>query len=119
MLWSVRPHSAPLPVRQVWVAMVAATAHRRRRRAGLRGIIALPASRLDGFYYALLTLGLNELCRVYFTTSPVFGAANGGLFGAATFIPEDSQIAQSLISYYACFAGAAGALPLRFGEWTA
>ena len=46
------------------------------------GIIALPATRLDGFYYALLTLGLNELCRVYFTTSPVFGAANGGLFGA-------------------------------------
>ena len=69
------------------------------------GIIALPASRLDGFYYALLTLGLNELCRVYFTTSPVFGAANGGLFGAATFVPEAaSQLVRLLTSYYACFA---------------
>ena len=28
-------------------------------------IIAIPATRLDGFYYALLTIGLNELCRVY------------------------------------------------------
>ena len=69
------------------------------------GIIALPATRLDGFYYALLTLGLNELCRVYFTTSPVFGAANGGLFGADTFIPDAaSQLVRLLTSYYACFA---------------
>jgi branched-chain amino acid transport system permease protein len=69
------------------------------------GIIALPASRLDGFYYALLTLGLNELCRVYFTTSPIFGAANGGLFGADTFVPEAaSQLVRLLTSYYACFA---------------
>jgi branched-chain amino acid transport system permease protein len=69
------------------------------------GIIALPATRLDGFYYALLTLGLNELCRVYFTTSPVFGAANGGLYGADTFIPQAaSQLTQLLTSYYACFA---------------
>jgi branched-chain amino acid transport system permease protein len=68
------------------------------------GIIALPASRLDGFYYALLTLGLNELCRVYFTTSSVFGAANGGLFGAQTFIPEAaSQLSRLLTSYYGCF----------------
>ena len=69
------------------------------------GIIALPATRLDGFYYALLTLGLNELCRVYFTTSPIFGAANGGLFGASTFIPDSaSQLVRLLTSYYACFA---------------
>ncbi|WP_271529224.1 branched-chain amino acid ABC transporter permease [Bradyrhizobium sp. CCBAU 25338] len=68
------------------------------------GIIALPATRLDGFYYALLTLGLNELCRVYFVTSKEFGSANGGLYGATTYVPEDwSQLGQLLLAYYACF----------------
>lgn len=69
------------------------------------GIIALPATRLDGFYYALLTLGLNELCRVYFVTSKEFGAATGGLYGAQTYVPQDwSQSGQLQIAYYACFA---------------
>ena len=69
------------------------------------GIIALPATRLDGFYYALLTLGLNELCRVYFSTSRVFGSAQGGLYGTDTYIPDAaSQFHQLLIAYYACFA---------------
>ena len=45
-------------------------------------LIAAPALRLDGFYYALLTLGLNELFRVFFTTSKQFGSASGGLYGA-------------------------------------
>jgi branched-chain amino acid transport system permease protein len=68
-------------------------------------IIALPATRLDGFYYALLTLGLNELCRVYFLTSKQFGSATGGLYGADTYIPQAwSQLGQLLIGYYACFA---------------
>jgi branched-chain amino acid transport system permease protein len=65
------------------------------------GVIALPAMRLDGFYYALLTLGLNELCRVYFTTSKDFGSASGGLYGADSFIGKDwSPDAQSLVAYY-------------------
>ncbi|WGR98017.1 branched-chain amino acid ABC transporter permease [Bradyrhizobium sp. ISRA443] len=69
------------------------------------GIIALPATRLDGFYYALLTLGLNELCRVYFVTSREFGSATGGLYGAATYIPQDwSSTGQLQLAYYACFA---------------
>lgn len=69
------------------------------------GLIALPAARLDGFYYALLTLGLNELCRVYFTTSKTFGSATGGLYGADSYIPQDaSPLNQLLIGYYACFA---------------
>lgn len=67
-------------------------------------VIAFPALRLDGFYYALLTLGLNELCRVFFTTSPYFGSASGGLYGADSFIPESlSPAAQSLVSYYSAF----------------
>jgi branched-chain amino acid transport system permease protein len=69
------------------------------------GIIALPATRLDGFYYALLTLGLNELCRVYFVTSKEFGSATGGIYGAATYVPQDwSMTAQLQIAYYACLA---------------
>ena len=69
------------------------------------GFIALPATRLDGFYYALLTLGLNELCRVYFSTSKIFGAATGGLYGADTYIPQNgSQFDQLLVGYYACSA---------------
>ena len=75
------------------------------------GIIALPAMRLDGFYYALLTLGLNELCRVYFTTSKEFGSASGGLYGADSFINDDwSPYTQSLTSYYSAFAVLIGAL---------
>jgi branched-chain amino acid transport system permease protein len=68
------------------------------------GIIAIPATRLDGFYYALLTLGLNELCRTYFVTSKEFGSANGGLFGAQSYIPDSwSPNNQLLLGYYACF----------------
>lgn len=67
------------------------------------GILALPATRLDGFYYALLTLGVNELCRVYFYTSNVFGSAVGGLYGADSYIPDDlSQDSALLLGYYAC-----------------
>lgn len=69
------------------------------------GIIALPAMRLDGFYYALLTLGLNELCRVYVVTSKEFGSASGGLYGASTYINSDwPPLMQSMVSYYGAFA---------------
>ncbi len=67
-------------------------------------IIAIPALRLDGFYYALLTLGLNELCRVFFTTSSEFGSASGGLYGADTYISDQWEpYAQSLTGYYGAF----------------
>jgi branched-chain amino acid transport system permease protein len=68
------------------------------------GLIALPAMRLDGFYYALLTLGLNELCRVYFTTSKEFGSASGGLYGASTYIDDQwAPDVQSFVGYYGAF----------------
>ena len=68
-------------------------------------LIAAPALRLDGFYYALLTLGLNELFRVFFTTSKQFGAASGGLYGADSFISQEwAPITQSVVAYYAAFA---------------
>lgn len=65
-------------------------------------VIALPATRLDGFYYALLTLGLNELCRVYFLQSKQFGSATGGLYGADSYISQGwSPAMQSTVGYYA------------------
>ncbi|MDQ0396132.1 branched-chain amino acid ABC transporter permease [Labrys monachus] len=68
-------------------------------------LIAVPALRLDGFYYALLTLGLNELCRVFFTTSKLFGSASGGLYGADSYIPDWlSPMGQSWLGYYGAFA---------------
>jgi branched-chain amino acid transport system permease protein len=77
-------------------------------------VIAFPATRLDGFYYALLTLGLNELCRVYFITSREFGSANGGLYGAQSYIPEGlSPNHKLLLGYYACFALMLAALALH------
>lgn len=67
-------------------------------------LIAAPALRLDGFYYALLTLGLNELCRVFFTTSKEFGSASGGLYGASTFVKDTWEpMTQSMVTYYASF----------------
>jgi branched-chain amino acid transport system permease protein len=68
-------------------------------------LIAAPALRLDGFYYALLTLGLNELFRVFFTTSKQFGSASGGLYGADSFINQNwPPLTQSMVAYYASLA---------------
>lgn len=76
-------------------------------------VLALPALRMDGFYYALLTLGLNELCRVYFTTSAHFGSATGGLYGASTYISSDwAPLTQSVVGYYGALALLLGALLL-------
>ncbi|WP_316229458.1 branched-chain amino acid ABC transporter permease [Bradyrhizobium sp. SZCCHNR1070] len=76
-------------------------------------VIAIPATRLDGFYYALLTLGLNELCRVYFVQSKIFGSATGGLYGADAYAPKSwSPLDQSMLGYYAALALMCGALLL-------
>ena len=68
-------------------------------------IIAIPATRLEGFYYALLTLGVVELCRVYVIQSRTLGSATGGLYGAPTYLPQSwPEYDRLLLSYYACFA---------------
>jgi branched-chain amino acid transport system permease protein len=77
-------------------------------------VLALPALRLDGFYYALLTLGVNELCRVYVIQSRTFGSATGGLYGADSYIPESwSSEGQLIVGYYACIAVMLAALALH------
>ena len=69
---------------------------------GLMGwIISLPARRLDGLYYALLTLGLSEFMRNFVTQSPELGGKfNGALFGVDRIVPSDiinTQAGQSLL----------------------
>ena len=69
---------------------------------GLMGwIISLPARRLDGLYYALLTLGLSEFMRNFVTQSDALGGKfNGALFGVGRIIPADlttTRMGQSLL----------------------
>ena len=55
-------------------------------------IISLPARRLDGLYYALLTLGLSEFMRNFVTQSDALGGKfNGALFGVEKMIPTLSS----------------------------
>src|SRR5260370_15434653 len=66
-------------------------------------IIAIPAIRLEGFYYALLTVGITELCRVYVIQDQTLGSANG-LLGADSFVPSSMSDRGGLIlGYYLAF----------------
>ena len=69
-------------------------------------IIGLPALRIDGLYYALLTMGMVELCRVYVIQSKTFGSATGGLYGADTFIPASWELRTPglMLGFVAAFA---------------
>jgi len=65
-------------------------------------IVAAPAIRLRGVYFALLTFGLVELFRSYASLSDNLGLAYG-LFGTKSFVPErfDGTQTGSIIAYYA------------------
>jgi branched-chain amino acid transport system permease protein len=66
-------------------------------------VIAIPATRLEGFYYALLTLGLVELCRVSVVQSKALGSATGGLYGTDNYVPDSfSEMGELMLGYYAC-----------------
>lgn len=74
--------------------------------------IALPAIRLEGFYYALLTVGIAELCRVYVIQDQTLGSANG-LLGADSFVPRwMSDRGGLVLGYYLGFLLQLGALAL-------
>lgn len=49
--------------------------------------IALPAIRLRGVYFMLLTLGLVQMCASFISQSDLFGRQQG-LYGTASIIPE-------------------------------
>jgi branched-chain amino acid transport system permease protein len=71
----------------------------------LGAIVAAPAIRLRGVYFALLTFGLVELFRSYASLSDYLGLAYG-LFGAKSFVPEryDGTHTGSIIAYYAAMS---------------
>ena len=69
---------------------------------GFGAVVAIPASRLEGFYYALLTMGLVEMLRVSVVQSQALGSATGGLFGADSYVPDSFSETQALIFSYGC-----------------
>ena len=68
-------------------------------------VIGIPSIRIENLYYALLTLGLVELCRVYVVQSRTLGSATGGLYGADSFIPEQFALQRPgvIIGFIAAF----------------
>ena len=70
-------------------------------------IISIPARRLDGLYYALLTIGISEFCRSYITQSEALGGQfNGALFGADRIVSEEAMQTQTgqTLSYLISFS---------------
>ena len=51
-------------------------------------ILAAPSTRLDGLYYALLTMGVAEICRVFVTQLRALTATGGAITQVDSFIPE-------------------------------
>jgi branched-chain amino acid transport system permease protein len=69
-------------------------------------IISIPARRMSGMYYALLTLGIAEVCRAYALQADWLDAvAQGSISGAGGFIPEDDRftLTGQRIGYIAAF----------------
>jgi len=52
-------------------------------------VLALPSTRLDGLYYALLTMGFAEICRIFVVQLKVLGPTNGSINNVGSFIPKD------------------------------
>jgi len=52
-------------------------------------ILAAPSTRLDGLYYALLTMGIAEICRVFVSQLRGLTQTNGAITQVDSFIPED------------------------------
>jgi len=52
-------------------------------------ILAAPSTRLDGLYYALLTMGIAEICRVFVSQLRGLTQTGGAITQVDSFIPED------------------------------
>ncbi|MCX6412859.1 MAG: branched-chain amino acid ABC transporter permease, partial [Actinobacteria bacterium] len=89
-----------LPVVDWWLAIpIAAVVG-----LGVGFLISLPAIRLRGIYFALLTIGLVELCRAYTGQDKCNLGGAQGLFGASSFIPSDMM--GSAMGYRYAYAAA-------------
>lgn len=77
---------------------------------GLLGLVigyflALPSTRLDGLYYALLTLGFAEICRNVIVQLRPLTPTNGAINNVASFVPDDWYLQRPglLLSFYFAF----------------
>ena len=52
-------------------------------------ILAAPSTRLDGLYYALLTMGVAEICRVFVVQLRQLTQSNGAITNVDGFNPEE------------------------------
>ena len=52
-------------------------------------ILAAPSTRLDGLYYALLTMGVAEICRVFVIQLKALTQTGGAVTQVDSFIPEE------------------------------
>lgn len=70
------------------------------------GFLALPSTRLDGLYYALLTLGVAEICRVSISQIRALAPTNGSINNVASFIPQDWFLQRPglILGFLAAFA---------------
>ena len=53
------------------------------------GLLALPSTRIDGLYYALLTIGVAEICRVSISQIRALAPMNSSINNVGSFIPQD------------------------------
>lgn len=53
------------------------------------GLLALPSTRIDGLYYALLTIGLAEICRVSIGQIRALAPQNSSINNVASFVPAE------------------------------
>ena len=76
------------------------------------GFLALPSTRLDGLYYALLTLGFAEICRIFVMQLKPLAPANGSINGVDSFIPKDWFLQRPglLLGFFGAFLLLLGAL---------
>ena len=75
-------------------------------------LLAAPSTRLDGLYYALLTMGVAEICRVFVMQLRALTASGGAITNVDSFIPEDWFLQRPglLLGFAGAFALLLGAL---------
>lgn len=74
--------------------------------------LALPSTRLDGLYYALLTLGFAEICRVFVIQLKPLAPTNGSINNIDSFVPEGWLLQRPglMMTFLASFVLLLGAL---------
>lgn len=78
------------------------------------GLLALPSTRIDGLYYALLTIGVAEICRVSISQIRALAPQNSSINNVASFVPQDWYLQRpgQLLSFATAMALLLGALLL-------